>query len=63
MIDTIINYMQYLFFEYIGLIIAILGLALVYSKKVWETKNKSLFYVGYVLLIIGTILFIGRLIM
>lgn len=63
MIDNITNYLQYLFVEYIGLIIAIIGLALVYSKKVWENKNKYLFYVGYVLLIIGTIMFILRLIM
>ena len=63
MIDNITNYLQYLFVEYIGLIIAIIGLALVYSKKVWENKNKYLFYVGYVLLIRGTIMFILRLIM
>lgn len=62
MIESVINYAQYLFFEYIGLIIATLGLYLVYSKKVWVDKKNIIFYLGYVLLILGTLLFIYRII-
>lgn len=62
MIESVINYTQYLFFEYIGLIIATLGLYLVYSKKVWVDKKNIIFYLGYVLLILGTLLFIYRII-
>lgn len=62
MIESVTNYAQYLFFEYIGLIIATLGLYLVYSKKVWVDKKNIIFYLGYVLLILGTLLFIYRII-
>lgn len=62
MIDSVINYAQYLFFEYIGLIIAIFGLYIVYSKNVWKDNKNFLFYIGYVLLILGTAMFIYRII-
>lgn len=62
MINDVNEYLSYLFYEYIGLIIAMLGLFIVYSKYVWNKNSKSLFYLGYILLIIGTILFIYRII-
>ena len=62
MIESVINYTQYLFFEYIGLIIAMFGLYLVYSKKFWKDNKNFLFYIGYILLVLGTVMFIYRII-
>lgn len=62
MIDSIINYIQYFFLEYIGLALAMLGLYLVYSKAFLKNQKKYIFYIGYFLLILGTGMFIYRLI-
>lgn len=62
MIENSFDYIQYLFFEYIGLLIAVTGLFIIYNANTWKVGNKIFFYLGYILLIIGTIMFIYRFI-
>lgn len=61
MIENTFSYLQYLFFEYIGLVIAILGLYILYNTNNWKNEKKLYFYLGYILLILGTIMFIYRI--
>lgn len=62
MIENSFEYIQYLFFEYIGLAIAVIGLFIIYNTNTWKSENKLYFYLGYILLIAGTVMFIYRFI-